>query len=288
MDIRQLKYFLTIAEEEQITSAAKRLNMAQPPLSQQLKQLEKEFGVKLIERGSRKIQLTDAGKRLRQRAEQILELTDGTIRELKDFNEGLQGTLTVGTVSSSGATILPHRIKMFNEKYPGINFEILEGNTYRIIDILSSGLIEVGIVRTPLALENFNYIQLPKEPMVAVYSDDRFFQHKPQCITMEELRDKPIILYRRFEALILEECKKVSIEPRIFCKTDDARSALLWSNSGIGVGIVPKSAIKLLGDSNLSYVEIKNANLETNIAVIWMKNRYLSTATKHFINTFRE
>ena len=89
MNIRQLKYFLTIAEEEQITSAAKKLNISQPPLSQQLKLLEDEFGVKLLERGSRKIHLTDAGRLLRNKAEQILELTDATYKELRDFNKGI-------------------------------------------------------------------------------------------------------------------------------------------------------------------------------------------------------
>ena len=85
MDIKQLRYFLTIAEEGQITAAARRLHIAQPPLSQQLKLLEIELGVKLVERGPRHIHLTDAGKILRTRAEQILELSNSTINEIDDF-----------------------------------------------------------------------------------------------------------------------------------------------------------------------------------------------------------
>jgi LysR family transcriptional regulator, salicylic acid-responsive activator of bsdBCD len=288
MDIRQLRYFLTIAEEEQITSAAKRLHIAQPPLSQQLKSLENELGVKLVERGSRKIQLTDAGQILRNRAEQILELTEATTKELKDFSEGVQGTLSIGAVSSSGATLLPERIHSFHTKCPGINFEIWEGNTYRILEILNSGVIEIGIVRTPFNIENFESIPLAIEPMVAAISGNLYFEEHQNHIYLTDLVDKPLIIYRRFEKIILQSCQKAGFEPKIFCKTDDARTTLLWADSGMGIAIVPKSAVELIRSSNIKYKEIKESSLATQIVAIWMKNRYLSTAARHFLETFKE
>ena len=105
----------------------KRLNIAQPPLSYQLKNLENELGIKLVERGSRNIKLTDAGLMLYNRAKQILNLTETTIDELKDFKDGNKGTLSIGTVSSSGASLLTNRLTSFHKKYPFINFEIHEG-----------------------------------------------------------------------------------------------------------------------------------------------------------------
>lgn len=288
MDIRQLRYFLTIAEEEQITSAAKRLHIAQPPLSQQLKSLEEELGVKLVERGSRKIQLTDAGQILRNRAEQILELTEATARELKDFSEGVHGTLTIGAVSSSGGALLPERIHKFYDKFPNINFEIWEGNTYRILEILNSGVIEIGIVRTPFNIENFESISLPIEPMVAAFSGDLYFKENQDHIYLTDLKDKPLIIYRRFEKIILQACQNAGFEPKIFCKNDDARTTLLWADSGMGIAIVPKAALGLIRSSKLKYKAIKETALETQIAAIWMKNRYLSTAARHFLETFQE
>jgi len=283
MDIRQLKYFLTIAEEEQITSAANKLNISQPPLSQQLKQLEDELGVKLLERGSRKIQLTDAGRLLRNKAEQILELTEETYKELKDFNKGLTGTLSIGTVSSSGTLFLPERIQSFNRNYPGINFEIWEGNTYKILEFLNSGLIEIGIVRTPFNIEDFQSILLEREPMVAVYSGKR----RKNPYTINDFIDKPLIIYRRFERIIAQVFNKTGFEPRVICKTDDARTALLWAASGVGIALVPKSAFSLVQNNNLNYSEIKETALETELAAIWMENRYLSTAAKHFLELFK-
>lgn len=223
MDIRQLKYFLTIAEEEQITSAANKLNISQPPLSHQLKQLEDELGVKLLERGSRKIQLTDAGRLLKSKAEKILELTDETYKELRDFNKGLTGTLSIGTVSSSGMLFHPERIQNFNKSHPGINFEIWEGNTYKILEFLSSGLIEIGIVRTPFNIENFQSILLEREHMVAVYSGEK----QKDTYVINDFTDTPLIIYRRFERIIGEVFSKAGFEPRVICKTDDARTALL-------------------------------------------------------------
>lgn len=286
MDIRQLRYFITIAEEGNITKAARRLHIAQPPLSQQLKLLEEELGVKLVERGSRKIQLTDAGKILRHRAEQVVELVDSTVKELKDFNEGLQGTLSVGTVPSSGSTLLPERIYNFHESYPGVTFQIWEGDTYRILDLLNNGVIEIGIVRTPINSEFFEIIYLPDEPMVVATRGDRYWEEEQKSICLEELKDKPLIIDRRFEKMIVDSCEKSGFEPKILCKSDDARSILLWADTGIGIAIVPKAAMGLIPSTNLKYKEIDESSLETQTAIIWMKNRYLSSAAKHFLETF--
>ena len=171
MDIKQLTYFITIAEEGTITHAANKLHMAQPPLSTQLKLLEDELGIKLIERGARKVKLTDAGKILYKRAKHILEITNSTTKEIEEFRKGIQGTLRLGTISSSGTALLSKRIINFNKKYPNIKFEIHEGNTYELIEKMNSGIIEVGIVRTPFNSQNFECIFLETEPMVAVMSN---------------------------------------------------------------------------------------------------------------------
>lgn len=286
MDIKQLKYFLTIAEEGQITSAAKKLNMAQPPLSQQLKLLEEELGVKLVERGSRHLKLTDTGKILMNRARQILELTNSTVKEVKDFSKGLQGTLSIGTVSSSGATLLNERVLEFNKEYSGIEFEIYEGNTFTLIDLLNKGIIEVGIVRTPFNALNFECKYAKTEPMIAAIPKEYYWEPTGSTISVSELKNKSLIIYRRFEQLICETCMEYGFEPEIFCKCDDARTALLWANAGTGIAIVPKSAFELAANSNLLYKEIESEKLRTKIAAIWVKDRYISPLASKFIESF--
>lgn len=288
MDVRQLRYFLAIAEEGNISGAAKRLHIAQPPLSQQLKLLENELDVQLVKRGSRRIQLTEAGCILRNRAEQIIDLIETTVKELKEINQGYKGTLSIGTVASLGASILADRIRSFHRQYPDVSFQLREGDTHRITELLRSGVIEIGIVRFPFDSEIYESIRWPDEPMIAAIAPDsdwNFEGHKTS-LSLEELAAKPLILHRRHEKIILESCRQKGFEPQVLCKSDDVRSALSWANAGIGVAVIPKSAVDLMPNTGLVYKEINEASLETAAAVIWMRNRYLSTAARHFLKMF--
>ncbi|WP_310829038.1 LysR family transcriptional regulator [Paenibacillus pedocola] len=287
MDIRQLKYFLAIAEEGQITSAARKLQMAQPPLSQQLRLLEEELGVKLVERGPRSVQLTDAGVILRGRAQQILELADSTTREINDFVNGLQGTLSIGTVSSSAATLLQDRLLEFHKMYAGVKFEIHEGNTYTIIDLLNKGIIEVGIVRTPFNSTSLECVYAAAEPMIAVMTAEYDWSSGETSIDIGELKSRPLIIYRRFEQLIRETCLEHGFNPDVFCMNDDARTTLLWANAGLGIGIIPRSALGLASNSNLVSKEIRSDTLNTRVAAVWMKDKYLSSLASKFIESFQ-
>lgn len=286
MDIKQLTYFITIAEEGTITQAANKLHMAQPPLSTQLKLLEDELGVKLIERGARKVKLTDAGKILYKRAKHILEITTSTEKEIGEFRNGVQGTLRLGTISSSGTALLSKRIVDFNKKYSDIKFEIHEGNTYELIEKLNSGIIEVGIVRTPFNSKNFECLFLEAEPMVAVMSSNYNFEVTKEVIALGDLKDFPLIIYRRFEKILLGEFQNSGIEPTVFCINDDARTTILWARAGLGIGIVPKSAINFELMDNIKYKEINNNTLRTQISAVWIKERYLSMAAKKFLEFF--
>lgn len=287
MDIKQLSYFIAIAEEENISTAARKLHMAQPPLSHQLKLLEEELGVKLVERGARRIALTDAGRILYKRANNILELAQTTVKELDDFSNGLHGTLHLGTVSSSGAALLSNRMTNFARKYPKIRFEIHEGNTFELLELLNAGIIEIGIVRTPFQNECTECIFLEKEPMIAAGNPRFFGEYKSGSIPLISLKNKPLIIYRRFFSLIHSFCHSAGFEPNIFCLNDDARTTLMWANAGLGIAIVPKSAFKIMKSSKLVYQEIEEAGMYTQIAAIWKKDTYLSFGAKNFLKEFQ-
>jgi DNA-binding transcriptional LysR family regulator len=285
MDIRQLTYFIAIAEEGSISKAAERLHMAQPPLSQQLKLLEEELGVRLVERTTRKLELTDAGRALQHRSKQLLELLENSVKEVKDIGEGLQGRLSIGTVSSAGATLLPERIDSFHKTYPGIDFEILDEDTNKIIELLDHGVIDIGIIRTPFDLDKFEAITLPEEPMAAVSC--LAWSETQATLALTDLADKPLIVQRRNEKIITELCLKAGFKPRILCRSNDVRTILLWASNGLGTAIVPKNCFNLVPDTNLNYKEIAELSLMTGTAVIWPKQRYISSAARHFLETFK-
>ncbi|WP_438431547.1 LysR family transcriptional regulator [Gorillibacterium sp. sgz500922] len=286
MDIRQLTYFLAIAEVGQITAAAKRLRMAQPPLSQQLRLLEEELGVKLVERGARSIRLTGAGELLRDRARQIISLTDSAIREIEDYAKGLTGTLTIGTVSSSGAALLEERLSDFHQAYAGVKFELHEGNTFAVLDMLRKGIVEVGIVRTPFPTASLECLYVDSEPMVAVMAPGLAGPDDVSPLPVGSLAGRPLILYRRFESLIREACGLAGFEPEVFCLNDDARTTLQWAKAGLGIGLVPESAIRIAGSGGLLVREISSDVLKTRIAAIWMKDKYLSAPAARFLESF--
>ena len=149
MNLKQLQYFIAVVEEKQITAAAKKLNIAQPPLSYQLKQLEAELETKLFTRTAHGIVLTDAGMMLEKYARKILDLTTVAEEKVKKTTKGELGKISLGTVSSSAAALPIGKLKEFRKYYPEINFEIFESNTYGILEKLFNGEIDLGLVRTP-------------------------------------------------------------------------------------------------------------------------------------------
>lgn len=286
MDIKQLNYFLAIAEERQITRAAKRLHMAQPPLSQQLKLMEEELNVRLVKREKRGILLTEAGHLLHKRATHILELMQTTTKELKELDEGQTGTLSIGAVASAGTTFLPFRIVNFHKKYPKINFQLWEGDTNRILDLLNTRIIEIGIVRTVFDAKMYHSVNLPTEPMViAMTKEWNPMGNNTQHIQLKELADTPLLLHRSNEKMILECCERNGFEARILCRGDDVRSLLVWADAGLGIAIVPRSAVGLVPSNKLLYKEISESSLEIRIAIIWLRNHYLSAPTRNFLES---
>lgn len=285
MDLKQLTYFLEIIKEKNITKAAEKLHIAQPHLSQQLKLLEDELNTQLIQRTTRKFQITESGKLLQRRSEQMINLLETTIKELKDINEGITGTLSVGTISAKSDTLLLKKISEFHKAYPNVNFIIKECNTIQILELLKIGLIEIGIVRTPFNSNEVESIHLPSEPMIAVYCGDTYNYHN-NSIKISELEDKPLLISSKFKNMLFEACEKYNFEPRILCEINDARSLLLWASTGMGIAIVPKDWIDISKNINLKYNEINEPSLVTRSEIIWTKDKYLSSVAKHFLDEF--
>lgn len=286
MDIKQLDYFLKITEEMSITRAAERLHIAQPHLSQQLKLLEDELGVKLVERNTRHLQITEAGLILQRRAAQIMELKDATNRELSDFKKGLNGMLSIGTISTAGNTLLKERICQFHENYPGVSFQIREGGTYNILELLKTGVVEIGIIRTPIAAEGFNMIDLPDEPMVAATGGSTYWYSERKDLTIADLADVPLLIVPRYESVIVESCNKAGFNPRIICESDDAGLILQWAKSGMGVAVIPMTWLNIIPNLELQHFVLNEAELVTRTAIIWVKKKYLSPVAKHFLGLF--
>lgn len=289
MNIRQLQYFIAIAENGTISEAAKKLGISQPPLSTQLRLLEEEVGVQLVERGARKIQLTDAGKLLYQRANIMVSLADTTLKELQDFGKGARGTLRVGTISSCGPTLLSKELLPdFCVRFPEVSFEIHEGNTYELLELLQNDVIELAVVRTPFHDEGYMCAYLAGEPMIAVGKEDCLRGLPDGAIPLQSLEGLPFIYYRRMEKLLEDAFRRVGITPQVICKNDDARTSLMWAQAGMGVALVPQSIFQAVDQSGMEYRVLSEPKLVTQIAVIRKKEGYCSFLGREFFQMFQE
>lgn len=160
MEIRVLRYFLAVVREESITKAADLLHITQPTLSRQIAQLEEEMGIKLFDRGTRKIVLTEEGLLLRRRAEEILELVDKTERELAKQDEKVAGTVSVGCGDLAAVQMLPELFEAFHRRYPAVTFDLYTATADHIKDRMDRGLTDVGLLLEPVHMEKYDYIRL--------------------------------------------------------------------------------------------------------------------------------
>ena len=245
MDIKQIINFITIVEEGNITKAAQKLHISQPPLSNQLKALEEELGVKLIERGSRKVTLTDVGNLLYKRGKDMVNVFESTLNEVEDFKSGIEGVLKIGAVSTCNQFIPNELISPYAKQYPKVKFELYEGNTYEVVDMIERGIVDIGVVRTPFNRENLCCLNLRKEPMVVVVNKngEKFGFEYREKIDLKDLDGKPIVIYRRYEKLIMDVLQLNKVKANIYCLNDDSRTTIAWAQAGLAIGIVPKSII---------------------------------------------
>ncbi len=161
MDIRILQYFLAVAREESITKAADTLRMTQPPLSRQLKDLEKEVGKQLLIRGSKKVTLTEDGMLLRKRAEELVDLMEKTKAELAASDENINGDIYIGCGETEAISFLAQSAQNLQEKHPFIHYHIYSGDAERVMERLDKGLIDFGLLVGDTDMAKYDYIKLP-------------------------------------------------------------------------------------------------------------------------------
>ena len=188
-----MQAFYTVMEEGNISHAALRLDVAQPALSRQMKRLEGSLGVQLFERGSRRIRLTDAGRLLYSRVEHILGMVDGTMREITEIGTGVAGAIRLGTITSSGALMLPRLMSEFHRRWPRVTFEIWEGEGTRVLEMLDSHAIEIGITRSQVDANLYESVVLANEPLVVMMHRARRIKRalRSRHGAFARLREKP-------------------------------------------------------------------------------------------------
>jgi DNA-binding transcriptional LysR family regulator len=270
LNFKQLAYFIAVAEELHFGRAAERLNMAQPPLSRQIKLLEEELEAILFNRGRSAISLTQAGERLLERGKSILTQMEDTRLEVRRLGQGAEGRLRIGFVGSATFGILPNIIKSYRAHFPEVNLSLLPMNNAQLKRALISREIDVAFARPALNDSEFVTRQLLEEPLVAAVPDTIDLASEAR-IDLRTQNGANFILYPEhprpsFADVVLSYCDAQEIDTANRLWTMDLQTALSLVSIGEGICIVPES-VSSAKRNGLRYHKIAPALGSTALSV---------------------
>ena len=289
MELRVLKYFLTVADEGNITRAADILHVTQPTLSRQLIELEDELGTALLIRGKRSVTLTDEGFLFKQQAEMIVELSDKLEHNFKDKKDVVCGTIRIGASEAVGCRALALYMKEFREKYPDVQFDLYNGMADNIKEMLERGLLDLGLVLEPVDTAKFEYVRLPqKETWGLLLRKDHKLAEK-ETLTVEEIRQYPLIMPGREnaknEVLHWLQCEESHLNIPAYYNL--LSNAALLVEAGMGCAVCLDGALSIHADPDLCFRQILPEHT-TRSVILWKKNHLFSQAASLFVQTIQE
>ena len=284
MEIRVLRYFLTVVREESISKAAEVLHITQPTLSRQISQMEEETGVKLFQRGAKKITLTNEGMLLRRRAEEILELVDRTVAELPLQEKDIEGTISIGSGEVASMEVLSQMCGSFREKHPNVIFDMYTATADVVKERMDRGLIDIGLLLEPVDIEKFDYIRVGiKERFVVLMRPDAPLAKK-ETVTREDLLNVPLILPRRLNVQSqLANWFGDSFERLNIAFTGNlSTNAAVVVKQGYGYAIVIEG-VTPYWDKNQIIARPLAPELSSGTVLAWKRGQPLGNAAEKFI-----
>ena len=284
MEIRVLRYFLTVVREESITKAADVLHITQPTLSRQLSQMEEEVGVKLFNRGSRRITLTNEGILLRRRAEEILQLVDKTEKELIEQEEQVEGKISIGCGEIAAVQVLPNLIKTFREKYPQVTFDIFTATADLVKEQMDKGLLDIGLLLEPVDMEKYDFIRLNvKEKWVVLMRPDSPLAEK-ETVTAKDLSALPLILPRRMnvQSELASWFGNYYDDLNVVFTSNLSTNSAIMVTGGLAYSLVIEGAVPFWDQSKVTYRPLAPSLTATSV-LAWKRGQPFSLAAAKFI-----
>ena len=291
MNLAYYANYVTIVEEGSLTAASRKLRIAQPALSNQIKALETEYGARLFYRGARRLELTDAGQILYQKAKWIVEVETAARNEIASGFGGTTGTLRIGISSSFENERLLDALFAFSDRYPDTDIKVFEAELPELLKKLQNGQVEAIFVRLiKNDAENLDVLYTHPDTLVAAYREGAFFAEDPSDdVTIDRLALLPLSLMERsvpaFTGAFKE--KNLTLSPK-FVSTR-MQIALNWARAGKAVALVPKGAAEELGFSDLRQKTVSETELLVPaLTIIAQKCKYRSRVVNNFLALLAE
>ncbi len=289
MELRTLHYFTVVAQELNITRAAEKLNMSQPPLSNQIKALEEELGVQLFIRGKRHLELTEEGGLLLRRAVQIQELADKTRQEIASLREGMTGVIYLSMVEGRAPFLAARWIAGFREEFPLVRYNLWNGSSDDVLDRLHKGLADLAVIAAPYDTEHLEGFPVGREPWIAMlHPDHPLAQPIGDTIPLSSLAGEPLIVPSRKSRVdaIRRWFGEVGAEPHILCEMSNYMDAAALTSQGVGISIFPQT-VDVSNGLVVSKVVIQPSR-QVEYILVWNRGQPPSGLTREFIHFVQE
>ncbi len=289
MELRTLHYFTVVAQELNITRAAEKLNMSQPPLSNQIKALEEELGVQLFIRGKRHLELTEEGGLLLRRAVQIQELADKTRQEIASLREGMTGVIYLSMVEGRAPFLAARWIAGFREEFPLVRYNLWNGSSDDVLDRLHKGLADLAVIAAPYDTEHLEGFPVGREPWIAMlHPDHPLAQTVGDTIPLSSLAGEPLIVPSRKSRMdaIRRWFGEVGAEPHILCEMSNYMDAAALTSQGVGISIFPQT-VDVSNGLVVSKVVVQPSR-QVEYILVWNRGQPPSGLTREFIHFVQE
>lgn len=287
MELYQLGYFLEIARQRSFTRAAERLRMAQPALSQQMKNLEAELGAALFIRGRKETQLTPAGKAFEPKAQALLGQAELAKLAVSDVAHLRGGRLVVAAIPSVSACLLPEAIQRFGKQHDKVELQLIEESSERVADSVESGLSDVGFLQLPASKRTFETRAIITEAFVLLVAKFHALARQKE-VSLRQLAGEAFIFYKgRARDTAMEACRKSGFEPRVACESGELQTIHALAAAGLGVAVVPQLAGSRL-PKDVRAVGICEPKMQRQIAAVWKKGGTLSSAAEALLKFVTE
>lgn len=289
MELNQLRYLVLLSEELHFTRAAERGNVAQPALSRQIRKLEDELGLPLVDRTTRRVRLTPAGREMVERARRVLAEIDEAHAMADATRDFATGRVTIGMTTTPGPVDLPHLLGTFHRRYPRIELALREDLSVRLADLLRADEIELAVISAvdEQARRQLSLHRLASEPLVAAVSPDHRLSGRP-AVRLHDLREERFIAFpagATIRTSFERAAAAAGFTPDVAFECNDVARTRALVREGIGVAVLPRSDAGAPG-SQVAVLGIED-DLAYDVFVAWRGDRRLPPASRRLLATLR-
>jgi DNA-binding transcriptional LysR family regulator len=287
MELRHLRYFVAVAEEENVSRAALKLHVSQPGVSRQIRDLEEEIGFELFQRGAQSLHLTEAGKIFLEEARAVLRHADQAVEAARAVSQGAAGEIDVGYAPSLTVQILPQTLRTFQAKFPRVRVRLHDLSTEEILSRLHGGQLQVGLLVRPgpQMLRGLSFKELARYPLRAAVAPEHRLA-KAKTVTLAQIASEPLIGYSRkeypeYHKRLAKLFSSIRPKPRISEEHDGVTSIIAAVEAGRGLALVPSCVACMVGP-RLKLVPLQEAAAEIVVGAAW-KSRSATGIVAQFI-----